>query len=78
MTKTMRKSKIKRRAPGGGRKPLPAGTAQDVRMIFYLRPVEVERVDAERAERGLSRSDLFRAGLVALGVELGGHDSADS
>lgn len=53
-----------------GRRPNGEGRVREVRAVCYLLPSENPIVDAAARARGLSRSDLLRAGLVALGVQL--------
>lgn len=53
-----------------GRKPNAPGTVRSKWATCYLLESEVPIVAAAARERGLSQSDLLRAGLVALGVPL--------
>jgi hypothetical protein len=60
----------KKAAPTRGRPKSAPGRVRGERAVCYLLPGEVPAVEAEEERRGLSRSDLLRAGLVALGVRL--------
>lgn len=53
-----------------GRKPNAAGRVRLARAVCYLLPVEVPIVDEAARDRKMSRSDLLRAGLSAIGVKL--------
>jgi hypothetical protein len=55
---------------GRGRPTKTPDRIRSARVIAQLLPAELDTVIATARERRLSRSDLLRAGLRAIGVEL--------
>jgi hypothetical protein len=62
--------KKKKKIETRGRKPKPAEQIKSARIKVLFRASEIALVEAAARDRGLSRSDLCRAGLRALGVPL--------
>jgi hypothetical protein len=64
-------NKITKKNPrGAGRIAWPASTVKGEREVCMFRPAERKNFIHEAKERKLSRSNLLRAGLRALGIQL--------
>jgi hypothetical protein len=57
-------------SPKRGRPPQPAGTIRAAKAVCYLLTTEIPIIRAAARMRGYSVSDLLRAGLRSLGIEM--------
>ncbi len=57
-----------------GRPKLPDSERRGPRVVVYLRPIEIDLLDALASSEGLSRSDYLRSRIVDQGTRCGSCD----